>query len=394
MSQMVLCLGRLHWRPLVAVLAAVGLALLAGRAPAQTLGSDVEFAILVDAATGAALFERNADTPMPPASMAKLMTAAVIFEALRDGRLSMDDTFPISEHAWRTGGAPSGTSTMFAPLGSNVLVADLLRGVIVQSANDGAIALAEGVAGTETAFAERMNQQAARIGLADSHFTNATGLPDPDQRVTARDLALLAAHLIREFPEYYPMFAEAEFTWNNITQPNRNGLLALGIGVDGLKTGFTEESGYGMVASAVRDGRRLIAVVAGADSESDRDRETRALIDWGYQTYRSATLFGADRVVADADVFGGAEPRVGLVLGEPLDILVPREAGERLEAAVRYSGPVPAPVASGQEIGVLTVTLDGRELAQAPVYAAAAVPLGSLTQRASDALLDLLFGWW
>lgn len=364
-----------------------------GDASAQGFDTELEHVILYDVGSRTVLFQLNADAPMPPASMAKLMTMAVVFEALRDGSLSLGDEFVISENAWRNGGAPSGTSTMFAELGSVIAVSDLMRGVIVQSGNDAAIAIAEGIAGSEDAFAARMNDAALRIGLTGSVFRNATGLPDPAQFVTARDLAILTTYIITEFPEYYPIYAERSFTWNGITQSNRNPLLGLDIGADGVKTGFTEESGYGLVGSAVRDGRRLVAVINGAESTAQRREEMVALLEWGFTGFRRLTLFDAGEIVGHAEVFGGSDKTVPLATGRQLDVLVPDGAADRIEAVATYRGPVAAPIAAGEAIAEIRITLDGETLTNAPLVAAAAIEEGTLPQRARDAIADLLFGW-
>lgn len=381
--------------PLRIALVAAIFCLFAARTAAQPIETAVDYAILVDFQTGTVLFEKDADARMAPASLAKLMTMAVVFDALRDGEISLDDTFRVSENAWRRGGAASGGSTMFAALGSDIRLADLVRGVIVQSGNDAAITIAEGMAGTEEAFAELMNEEARRLGMDGSHFTNATGLPDAEQRVTARDLATLAAYIIREFPDHYAIYSEREFTWNGITQRNRNPLLGLDIGADGMKTGYTEESGYGLVASTVREGRRLIAVINGAESESARAAEARRLLDWGYTSYRMVTVFEGGEVLVDAAVFGGTVGTVALRLDSPVDILLPIEGPDvRVEARAVYQGPIEAPIASGTELGQVIVFVDGAERVRSPLYAVADVEAGPVHQRALDALKNLLDGLW
>ncbi|MGE0458316.1 MAG: D-alanyl-D-alanine carboxypeptidase family protein [Bauldia sp.] len=381
--------------PFRAVVLAAFLVLVAAKADAQPIETAVDYAILVDFQTGTVLFEKEADARMAPASLAKLMTMAVVFDALREGEITLDDTFRVSENAWRRGGAASGGSTMFAALGSDIRLEDLIRGVIIQSGNDAAITIAEGLAGTEEAFAERMNEEARRLGMEGSRFANATGLPDPDQRVTARDLATLAIYIIREFPEYYTIYSEREFTWNDITQRNRNPLLALDIGADGMKTGFTEESGYGLVASTVRDGRRLVAVINGADSESARATEARRLLDWGYASYRMVTLFEAGDVLVDAAVFGGIAGTVPLRLDGPEDNLLPVDGHDaRVEARAVYNGPIEAPIDVGAELGQVVVFVDGAERSRSPLYAATDIEAGPITQRALDALKNLLDGLW
>ncbi len=261
-------------------------AFIAGALPAAAADkfeTKAKHAILMDAETGTVLFQKAADEPTPPASMAKLMTTLVVFEALKSGQLTLDTEFMVSENAWRTGGATSGGSTMFAKLGSSIKVSDLLRGIIVQSGNDACIVVAEGMAGTESTFANLMNAEARKLQLEDSHFTNATGLPDPGQHVTVRDLATIARHIVYDFPQYYEIYSETEFTWNKIRQENRNPLLDATIGADGLKTGYTEELGYGLVGSAVRDGQRLILVMNGLASEKERAEEVSQADGLGLQ---------------------------------------------------------------------------------------------------------------
>ena len=365
-----------------------------GPAGAQVFETRAELAILVDADTDTVLFQKDADIRTPPASMAKLMTMAVVFDALKTGKLSLDDEFLVSENAWRTGGASSGGSTMFAALGSSIKVDDLIHGIIIQSANDGCIVVAEGMAGNEATFAGMMNAEARKLGLAGSHFTNATGLPDPDQYVTARDLATLAKHIIVDFPEYYPIYSQTEFTWNKIRQPNRNPLLEMNIGADGLKTGYTEESGYGLVGSAVKDGQRLILVINGTKSEKERAEEARKLMDWGFRAFERVNFFAEGEIIGEANVFGGDQSHVGLVSKGSIDVLLPRGSGDQIKGQIVYQGPVPAPISAGQEIGRLQLKVNDQILREAKVYAAADVGVGTMRQRAVDGLQELLLGWW
>lgn len=351
------------------------------------------YAILVDYETGTVLFEKAADELFPPASMAKLATLEYAFHELKEGRLSEDDSFTISEHAWRTGGAPSGGSAMYAEINSSVPVRFLLRGVAVQSGNDAAIAMAEGIAGSEAAFADLVNRRMREIGLRRSTFHNASGLYDPDQLVTARDLAILARHIIREYPDYYRIMSEPEFTWNNIQQRNRNPLVGANIGVDGLKTGYIKESGYGIVASAKRNEQRLILVVAGLESERQRETEARRLLDWGFRNFLQVTAFQPDEVVADARVYGGAASTVPLKAEGAVRVLLPRGAGDAVRARVVYRGPLLAPVEPGKEVGSLMVWEGERLIQEVPLYTAGAVERGPLHGRALDALGELLFGW-
>ena len=361
---------------------------------AQRFETDAAHAILMDAETETVLFQHEADTPMAPASMAKLMTVAVILRALEAGELSLDDEFVVSEDAWRRGGAMAGGSTMFAELGSTIKLSDLLRGIIVQSGNDACIIVAEGIAGNETTFADLMNAEARRLALENSHFVNSTGLPDPNQRVTARDLAKLANYIIHTYPEYYTIYGEEAFTWNKIRQRNRNPLLEMNIGADGLKTGYTEESGYGLVGSAVRDGQRLIVVVNGTSSSKARGDEARKLLDWGFRAFERSIIFDQDEIVADAKVFGGTQRSVGLVGGGPIELLVPRGSRDLVRGRVYYETPVTAPVEKGQEIGVLRLTIGEDQTMETKVYAANNVGVGTIRQRALDGLEELLIGWW
>ncbi len=369
------------------------LALSASGALAQDFDTKAQFAVLMDYESGTVLFNKNADDPLEPASMSKLMTVAVVFDELQRGRLSMDDEFFISEHAWRTGGAASGGSTMFAELNSKVKVSDLIRSVIIQSGNDAAIALAEGLAGSEQTFAGMMNRLAEELGMANTHFVNATGLPDPDQYSSARDLATLARFIIAQFPEYYPIFSEPEFTWNKIRQQNRNSLVEMGIGVDGLKTGHTEAAGYGSVVSTKAGGRRLIAVVHGLQSMRERAEEGRKLVTWGTRGFERIPVYPEGSIVARASVYGGSEPDVALVGKGDIEIFVPKGAQNCPTATVTYRAPLRPPVMAGQEIGQLNVFCNDQVIQATPLYAASDVGEGDIVRKASDALKQLLLGW-
>ena len=355
--------------------------------------TQAKFAILMDHDSGTVIFQRDADLPMEPASMAKLMTIAVVFNEIRTGRLSMTDQFFVSEHAWRTGGASSGGSTMFADLNSQISVEDLVRSVIIQSGNDAAIILAEGIAGSEGSFAAMMNELGEEIGLTDSHFTNPTGLPDPDMYVTARDLADLARYLIREFPDYYHYFSEPEMEWNGIKQPNRNSLVELGIGVDGLKTGHTEAAGYGSVISTDEGGRRLIAVIHGLTSMAQRAEEGRKLITWGARAFERVAAYPEGAIVAYANVYGGTTPSVGLVGDGEVALYLPRGSRKCLNAQVNYTGPLLPPVVEGDQVAELRVFCDEQLVQTAPLYAAETVEEGDLVRKATDALKQLALGW-
>lgn len=356
--------------------------------------SSAPFAYLVDYETGTVLYQKEADARFPPASLAKLMTVAVVLDAIRAGDLSLDDEFTVSENAWRTGGAPSRGSTMFAILGSSIRVEDLLHAVIVQSANDGCIILAEGMAGSESAFAARMNDMAKRLGLHNTQFRNSTGLPHPEQFASARDLAVLAQHIITEFPEFYGIYSKSDFTWNNIFQRNRNPLLNMSMGADGMKTGYTKESGYALVGSAVQNGQRLILVISGLETDKARGEEARSLLEWGFHAFERVTVFNKGDVIGDASVFGGVAGSVSLAVGEKIELLQARSTPTPLRGRVVYDGPVQAPVRAGSHIGMLHITRDDISLKQAPVYAIADIPEGTVSQRALSGLYELVFGWW
>jgi len=359
-------------------------------APAATPQISAPHVILVEAETGTVLFQRKADDPVAPASLAKLMTVEVVFDQLQLGNFKLDDQFVISENAWRKGGAPSGGSTMYAAIHSRVSVGDLLRGTIVHSGNDASIALAEGIAGNEAAFARMMNDRARELGLTKSYFTNSTGLPDPQMRVTARELVLLTRHIITTYPEHYRLYGEREFTWNKIRQLNRNPLLPMDIGADGLKTGFTNEAGYNLVGSAVQNGLRLIVVVTGLKTAKDRADEAKKLLDWGFKDFDTRLLFAEGQTVAEAKVYGGAQGSVPLVANAPVKLMVPRGTSDRITAKMVYTGPVQAPVREGQPIGNLQIWRGDAKVLEVPLKASESVGVGSIPQRAFDAVADLV----
>lgn len=381
-------------RLLAALLAALALALpLARTAQAQAFQSQAPHAILLDAESGTVLYEKAADELMAPASLAKIATAVVAFEEIAQGRLSLDSEITISENAWRKGGGVSGGSTMFAQLNSRVKLSDILMGLIVQSGNDAAIALAEAIAGDEATFARLMTERVRALGLSKSVFRNATGMGDPQQRVTARELALLSNHIIRTYPELYKMFGQRDFTWNRIRQQNRNPLLTMDIGADGLKTGNIDESGYGLVGSAVQNGQRLIVVVNGLKTARDRASEARKLLEWGFRAFEPRAIFQPGEVVGEASVFGGAKGRVALKAKSGISLLLPRGSSDRLSARIVYRGPLMAPVQEGAEVAKLQVVRGTLNALEVPLYAAESVPQGPLQSRALDALLEASTGW-
>jgi serine-type D-Ala-D-Ala carboxypeptidase (penicillin-binding protein 5/6) len=359
-------------------------------APAANIQTAVPNAILIEAETGAVLFEKQADVLVAPASLAKLMTVEVVFDQLRLGNIKLTDEFVISENAWRKGGAPSGGSTMYAAIHSRVKVEDLLQGVIIQSGNDASIALAEGIAGNEANFARMMNDRAREIGLTKSHFTNSPGLPDRNMRVTTRELAILARHIVLTYPDYYRWYGEREFTWNKIRQQNRNPLLGMVAGADGLKTGFTQEAGYNLVGSGVQNGLRLIVVVTGVKTPKERADEAKKLLDWGFKGFDFRILFAEGQHVAEAKVYGGTQGRVPVVAKGVVKLMVPRGVSERITAKMVYTGPVRAPVREGQQIGSLQVSRADLKVLELPLYAAEDVAVGSTSQRAFDAASELV----
>lgn len=346
---------------------------------------------LIEAATGTVLLAKNETQSFAPASLAKLMTLEVVFDALQKGEIRLDTIYPVSEYAWRTGGAPSRTSTMFAAVKSQVPVADLIKGIAVQTANDGCLIIAEGLAGSEAKFVERMNARAAELGLGDSHFGNATGLPHPDNRSTLFDLVTLSRHLVETYPELYQIFRLPEFEWNKILQRNRNPLLSFG--ADGLGTGFAEGSGFALVASAERNGRRLFLGLGGLATDKERTDEAMRLLSWGFDGFEMRTLFKAGEVIGEASVYGGAQSTVPLVSAKPVEVYVPVNNPERLQARIVYRWPLNPPVAANTEIATLNVFSGERPLVSLPLKSAAAVEVGTLRQRAWDAVIELLFFW-
>ena len=358
---------------------------------AADIDTSAEFAYVTDFASGKVLMDKNPDSPMKPASMAKIMTVYVAFQRIADGSLSLDDAFLISEKAWRKGG-----SKTFVEVGKQVAVRDLLMGVVVQSGNDAAIAIAEGISGTEDGFAEEMNYVARQLGMNNTVFKNATGWPDPDQVTTARDLNILATALIRDFPsqdfpDLYPMFAQKTFTYNGIKQGNRNPLVYGTQGADGLKTGHTEESGYGLVGSALREGQRVVMVLNGMTSMKQRSSESRRLMDLMFREFRQYRFFDKGQAVDRAAVWLGSEARVDLVLEEPLHLVLSRTDRRRMKMLVQWNDPVPAPIKAGQKIGTLTLDFPDRTMSYDLTAAKDVAELG-MFDRVGEALKFLIFG--
>ena len=339
-------------------------------ASAEDLSTSATHAYLIDADTGVVLFEKNASQKMHPASMSKLMTAYLIFEALKKGQYTLDTEFPVSENAWQKGGAKTGGSTMFLNPHQQVKIRDLLRGIIVQSGNDACIVVAEGMAGSEDAFAQMMNAKAKKLGLKNSSFRNATGLPHPDHLMSAEDLAILARHLINDFPEYYSIYSEKEFTYNNIKQQNRNPLLSQIPGADGLKTGHTSESGYGLTGSVkTLDGRRLIMVVNGLKTMAERAQESKNVMGWGISNFENVTILSPEKPIVNVPVWLGDDLSVSAVPQTRLVTTVPKWDLPKIDSVVRFDSPIKAPVKAGQVLGEITTSLPGGTQVKTPLIA-------------------------
>jgi D-alanyl-D-alanine carboxypeptidase (penicillin-binding protein 5/6) len=354
--------------------------------------TDAPTAILIEASSGSVLFEKNADELRQPSSMAKLMTAELVFSMVARGDIKLTDEYRVSENAWRKGGAPAGGATMFAALKSAIPVSDLLRGMIVQSGNDSGMILAEGISGSEKAFAEKMTSRAREIGLTKSNFVNSNGLPDPENKMSVREMSRLTRHMIQTYPEFYKLYAEREFTWNKIRQTNRNPLLATLEGADGLVTGYTKEGGYGMAASAMQNGMRLIVAINGMEDPDDRVTEAKKLLEWGFKNFEARALFAANQPIGYAKVFGGDSGSVALTSKEPVKVMVQKNGSDKLIARIVYNGPVRAPVEAGRPVGFVRVMRGANVAVETPLYAAEAVGTGTLTQRAIDGASELVVG--
>jgi D-alanyl-D-alanine carboxypeptidase (penicillin-binding protein 5/6) len=359
-------------------------------AASQTFESDARQAVLIDSTNDAVLYTKDADTPFPPASLAKLMTLSVVFNEIKRGWLAPTAPFKVSENAWRTGGAPARTTTMFARPNSQVSVKDLIRGVTIVVANDAAIALAEGISQTEAKFAERMNAFGKEIGMTSSVFVNSTGLPATGQRTTARDLGRLAQHIVTRYPDQYPVFSEHEIDFGGVRQSNRNPLFSEYNGADGMMIGSVAGEGQMIVASAVRNGKRLIAVLAGLPDDKARIRAATALLDWGFSGYIDRGLFSAGDVVASAQVFGGTQSSVKLISQEKVTLPVPKDGNSRIVARVVYRGPVTAPVQRGDRVGVLRIWRDNLLQREVPLFADEDIAEGTLLRRAYDASYEIV----
>lgn len=376
------------------IIAALGVLIGASAALAQaTFQTSVPNAILIDAETGTVLFEKGADDFVTPASTVKIMTAEVVFHEIAEARLKLQDEFTVSEYAWRTGGAPAGGSAAFLPVHSRVRVEDLIRGMVIVSGNDAAITLAEGLAGSEGSFVARMNKRASELGLTKSVFGNPWGKAGPDQKVTPREMVKLAGHIISTYPDLYRYFSEKDFQWGKIKQPNRNPLLTMSIGADGLKTGnIDEKSGYGVVASAVEDGRRLIVAVYGAKTARERADEARKLLQWGFRNFEQRALFKSGETIGTAQVYGGVTSSAPLVAAHDVKVLLPRGGTEKLSGRIVYQGPLIAPLDAGAKVAKLEIKRGATTVLEETLESSTAVEQGALPRRAFDAAYEFFAG--
>lgn len=363
------------------------LAVLCLAAPAHAFDTNATAAWVYDVGTGTVLMEKNADQSIPPASMSKLMTLYMLFEAVQDGRLQMDTRLPVSTKARQMGG-----STMFLNEQDRPTVLELIKGIIVLSGNDACVVVAEGLSGTEDAFARQMTERGRQIGLTQSNFTNSSGWPHPDHRMSARDLGILAVRLAQDFPDLYQYFAMTEFPYDNrapANRFNRNPLLRLGIGADGLKTGHTQEAGHGLVGSAVQDGRRVVFVITGLETEAARAEESERILNWAFRQFSMKTLVPAGETVIHAPVWMGAQSRVGLTTAEGAHVLIPAGVENHVTVEAVYDSPLPAPIAAGEVLGRLVVTIPGTAEAITPLIASSAVAEANFMGRIKAAILHL-----
>lgn len=383
------------WRISAALwaLAALSVFWLPDRTFALSYDTKAKEIFLVEASTGTVLLSKGADDLVPSASLAKLMTVEFVLHNLQAGKLTSDTEFPVSEYAWRTGGALSRTSTMFAALKSKIRVDDLLKGITVQYANDACIILAEGMAGSEDAFAGQLTARAREIGLEKSVFANSNGLPDLKNVTTMREMVMLARKIHDSYPDHYPYFSIPDFEWNKIDQRNRTPLLGKLEGLDGMSAGFTEGVGYSIVASAERNGVRLYLAMNGLASLKEREDETRDILEWAFTAFAKRQIFGAGEPIGEVAVYGGTERHLTVAADGPVAIFEEKRDPERISAKITYEWPLKAPVEKGSKVGYLRLYKGSDELQAVPVYATSPVPEGTLTERALDAVLELLLFW-
>lgn len=366
--------------------------MLLGAVSAEAIETKARNLILMDYDTGQYLFSKDVEKGIPPASMSKLMTVYMIFDKLKDGSLSLDDTFTVSERAWREGGAASGGSTMFLSIGDKVRVEDLIKGIIIQSGNDACIVVAENLAGSEEDFATEMNKKAKEIGLKNSHFVNATGLPHPDHRMSVEDLAKLARLIIQRYPHYYHLFSQKEFTYHNIRQGNRNPLLYSMPYADGMKTGHTEEAGFCLTASAKKDNRRLIGVMTGLKSNKERSEEAERIMSWGFREFDNFTIMKKGTKVAQMPVWFGQQKKVDMLVSEDVIRTLKKNKSDEVKLTAVYDKPVKAPVKAGQQLGIIRAEIPGSGVLEIPLIAAAGVEKVGLWGKITTNLKYLLFG--
>lgn len=366
----------------------------ADSAPPPAFETKAAQAYMIEAKTGTVLLAKAEDQPISPASLAKIMVADTVLGAIKDNEISLDTRFAVSLNAWRTGGAPSGTATMFAALKSEISVGDLLKGVMVLSANDACIILGEGLSGSEEKFAERMTNRARDLGLKTANFANASGLPNPANRISVKELVLLSRHLQQTYPEGYKTYAQPDFLWNKITQRNRNPLAVQGLGIDGLATGFTEGQGFSIAASIERDGKRLFLALGGLKTDKERQEEAKRVLEWGLSNFAYRSIFKSGEPVGEVSVYGGARSSVEVAAHEDVDVFIATSNAERITGHITYTWPIYAPVKPDREVGRLSLYAGPHLIREVPLYTRQAVEEGGLTKRAMDALLELVLFWW
>ncbi|MBB4076409.1 D-alanyl-D-alanine carboxypeptidase (penicillin-binding protein 5/6) [Bartonella fuyuanensis] len=359
---------------------------------AQNFQTSASQVLLLDADTETILYEKQSSIPFFPASLVKLMTAEVVFHQLKEGLLRSTQKFKVSENAWRKGGAPSGTTTMFAKIKTEISVSDLLRGLIIVNGNDAAIILAEGISGNEVLFAKLMNQRAKIIGLSQSHFVNATGLPEEGQFVTARDMIVLARHIAQEYPDYYALYREPHFTWNNIFQRNKNPLISKEIGVEGFGFGYSEREGFSMVAAIYKNHRRLFLAINGLRDSKKHTKEIERILQWGTTAFDLKTIFRKGETVGHAAVYGGEKKIVPLIIKKPINFMLWNEK-KNVKAKIKYHGPLKAPIVSGQAVGFIQILEDKKVLMEKPIFAGMNVQEGSFFKKVKDAFYEITIGW-
>ncbi|WP_455478383.1 D-alanyl-D-alanine carboxypeptidase family protein [Bartonella sp. B10] len=360
---------------------------------AQNFQISASQVLLLDDYTDTMLLEKQSNVAFPPASLAKLMTAEVVFHQLKEGKLSSTQTFKVSENAWRKGGAPSGTTTMFAGVKTEVSVLDLLRGLIIVNGNDAAIILAEGISGSESDFVKLMNQRAKLLGLSNSHFVNSTGLPEEGQFVTLRDMITLTRHIAHEYPEYYALYREPDFTWNKIFQRNKNPLISKEIGVEGFGFGYSEEEGFSMVVTVYKNDKRLFLAINGLQDGKKNTKEIERILQWGMTAFDLKTIFVKEDIIGYASVYGGSQNSVPLIVKEKVNCMLSNEKRNNIKAKIKYHGPLKAPIVLGQQVGVIQILENKQILLEKPIFAGANVQEGNFFSKVKDAFYEITIGW-